>query len=87
MAIYIKIIGNKESVMSDFIKNQKKYWFVTNDLFTGIRTIHYKTAEELHKQIEDVVNYLKDNKTEFKKSENGIKSKSEFVEIHDRHGI
>lgn len=83
MAIYIKITGNKESIMSDFIREQKKYWFVTTDKFTGIRTFQYKTSEDLKELIDELVNYLKDNKIDFKQSQNSIKLNSEFVDIYD----
>lgn len=82
MATYIKITGNKEKIMSDFIEQQKKYWFVTQDRFTGIRTVHYNTDAELKNQIEELEKYLKDGKIEFKKTVNSISIKSEYVDIN-----
>ena len=83
MGNYIKIIGNKDRIISDFIEKQKKYWFHTKDLFTGIRTIHYKNSTDLKEQIEDLVFYLKDNKLDFAQDSNGIKLLSERLEIYN----
>ena len=82
MATYLKITGNKEKLMSDFIEQQNKYWFVTQDRFTGIRTVHYNTDDELKIQIEELEKYLQDEKIEFKKTENNISIKSEYVDIY-----
>lgn len=82
MANYIKITGNKEKTISDFIREQKKYWFVTTDKFTGIRTFQYKTTDDLKEQIKELASYLEKTKSEFKQTDNCISLKSEYVDIH-----
>lgn len=82
MANYIKITGNKEKIVSDFIQEQKKYWFVTTEKFTGIRTVQYKTSDDLKEQIKELVSYLEKNQVKFKQTDNCISLESEYVDIH-----
>lgn len=87
MAIYIKITGNKESTMSDFIKNRKKYWFLTIDKFTGIRTFQYKNIDDLKEEIKELVNHLQTNKKDFKLTVNNITLNSEYLDININNNL
>lgn len=87
MANYIKITGNKEKVISDFIQNQKKYWFFKTDKFTGIRTVHYKTSTDLKEQIKELVKFLQETKSRFKQTDKCISFNSEYLDIHSSENI
>lgn len=82
MATYIKIIGNKDKLISEFIENKKKHWFFTTDRFTGIKTIQYKTDDELKSCIKELLNYFQYHQIEFKQTGDSINVKSEYLEIH-----
>jgi len=82
MANYLTITGNKQKIISDFIEQQKKYWFVTQDRFTGIRTVHYNTKIDLNKQVEELVKYLQENKIDFQQRNDFVYLNTEWVDIY-----